>query len=70
MNEIVLTPDYEATAAYFAEVLADHGFEKGALDPALSLVEQAGYLAATDPAAFNRLVAGLRAKADRRNGGR
>lgn len=68
METIDLTPNYEATVQWFAQVLADHGFERGRLTPAISLVEQAAYLAATDPAALNRALEVLKRRADARGG--
>jgi hypothetical protein len=60
---IDMTPNWEATAEWFARALAEQAFEQYALDPVISLVEQAGYLGQNDPEALMRVLARLRESA-------
>jgi len=53
---ITLEPNYEVTAQYFAEVLSQHGFEKNAREPVISLIEQIRYLSLTDRDAVQRII--------------
>ena len=59
---IKLEPNGENTARWFASALAGHAFEKGAVAPVLSFVEQVAYLALTDPEALGRMKAWLEAQ--------
>lgn len=57
MKEIVLTPNYENTAAFVAERLIQGDVEKGKEREVMhSLLEQVRYLAQTDIEACNRLI--------------
>lgn len=59
---IRLDPNYESTVAYFASAFITHSWEKGAeRESMVSLLEQAGYLARTDPQAFQRVIARIKA---------
>jgi hypothetical protein len=62
---ITLEPEWEATCAWFAEAMAQHTFEQWAYGPVVSFMEQVRYLALTDAAALERIMARLAAK-DRR----
>lgn len=59
VQTVELTPNYEVTALYFAEVLRDHGFEKGSREPVHSLIQQIRYLMQTDPEAVHRILTRL-----------
>lgn len=62
MEYINLTPNYEVTTQFFAETLAQQGFEKNAKEPVISLIEQVRYLALTDPEALKRVLVKLGGK--------
>ena len=51
-----ITPQWENTALYFAEVLRDHGFTKGADDPIISFIEMIRHQTLNDPEAVERLL--------------
>jgi DnaJ-class molecular chaperone len=53
---VVLTPNYESTAMYFATVFRDHGFEEGSVEPIISFIEQIRYLTQTDLPAVQRII--------------
>jgi len=60
METIELTPNWEVTTEWFARVIAEHGFNRSAREPIVSFIEQVRYLALTDPAALERVIAKLR----------
>lgn len=60
MKTVVLTPNYEATAEWFARALREHAFEKNAKEPVISFIEQIRYLALTDRAALERVIERLK----------
>jgi len=64
VETINLTPNYEATAEWFAHALAQHGFTKNSYSPVVSLIEQVRYLQATDPDALTRILGRLALLAD------
>lgn len=71
VGSVVLTPNYEVTAQFIAELLIDGSHERPAV-AMYSLIEQIRYLTATDPAAVGRLLSRLGARmsaADRRSAG-
>lgn len=55
-DTIDITPDWESTAGFIAVTLAGHGFERGAREPIVSLIEAVRYLSVSDPAAVERLL--------------
>lgn len=57
MRQVVITPNWENTAAYFATALVHHDFDYGAREPVVSFIEQVRYLALNDPAALERVIA-------------
>lgn len=59
-REVVLEPNYENTAFFFALGLRHHNFDKGATDPVISFIEQIRYLAQTDLPAIERIIQKLR----------
>lgn len=63
-GEVVnIEPEWENTALWFANALAQHGFERDAYSPVVSLIEQVRYLTQTDPDAVERILNKLRARA-------
>jgi hypothetical protein len=62
---ITLEPEWEPTCEWFAEAMAQHTFKQWAYGPVVSFMEQVRYLALTDAAALERIMARLAAK-DRR----
>lgn len=61
MKEVILTPNYEQTAAFIAHQLTQKSFEeKAGYNPVISLIEQVRYLYQTDPTAVERLLIRLR----------
>jgi hypothetical protein len=59
-DTIILTPNWEATCEWFALVLIQHGFDRNARGPVISFIEQARYLALTDPQALERVLERIR----------
>ena len=59
-KEILLEPNWENTALWFAQGLKFHDFEKAAKDPIVSFIEQIRYLTLTDPQAVERILVKLR----------
>ncbi len=59
MNEIILTPNWEATCEWFARALSEHAFDRFARQPVISFIEQVRYLALTDPEALSRVIVRL-----------
>lgn len=59
MHEILLTPNYENTAKWFAHALKDHSFDRGANQPIISFIEQIRYLTQTDLPAVQRVINNL-----------
>lgn len=53
---IVITPEWESTAEWFAVALAQHSFERDARGPVISFIEQIRYLTLTDPEAVARII--------------
>lgn len=56
VREVVLTPNYENTAAFAATALRDHQYDQGATAPIVSLIEQIRYLTQTDLPAVQRII--------------
>lgn len=59
VETIDLTPNYEATAEWFARALAEHNFTRGSYSAVVSLIEQVRYLQVTDPDALKRILGRL-----------
>jgi hypothetical protein len=59
-GEIILEPNWENTALWFAHAFRFNDFEKGAKDPIISFIEQIRYLSITDPEAVERILANLK----------
>lgn len=71
VESVVLTPNYEVTAQFIAELLIDGSHERPAV-AMYSLIEQIRYLTATDPASVGRILGRLGARmsmADRQAAG-
>lgn len=56
MKEVVITPNYEKTAEFFARGLVTHSFDNGAKGPIISFIQQIRYLSQTDPSAVQRIL--------------
>jgi hypothetical protein len=59
---VVVEPEWGNTLRWWAQVLAEHGFEKGAMAPVTSFMEQVRYLHVTDPDRLERILKELQAK--------
>jgi hypothetical protein len=59
---ITLEPNWENTTRWFARGLSEHAFDKGALSPVISFIEQVRYLAHRDPEALERVLNELKAR--------
>lgn len=60
VNEVILEPNWENTALWFAHAMKFHDFEYAAKEPIASFIEQIRYLTLTDPAAVERILEKLR----------
>jgi hypothetical protein len=60
MEFINLTPEWENTALWFAEVLKQHGFERDKSGPIITFIEQIRYLTQTDIDAVQRIIEKLK----------
>lgn len=56
----ILEPNWEVTCEWFARALAEHAFDRFAIGPVISFVEQVRYLTLTDPAALARVIERVR----------
>jgi len=63
-KEIILTPNYENTAKFFAQNLQYHEFDRGAHEPIISFIEQIRYLTQTDLPAVQRVIDSIHIKSD------
>ena len=59
---VVITPEWESTARYFATALRDHSFQQGANGPVISFIEQVRYLQVTNPDGLEALLTYLKAQ--------
>ena len=57
---IILEPNWENTAMWFAQAMKFHDFEYAAKEPIVSFIEQIRYLTQTDPEAVERIITKLR----------
>lgn len=55
-EEIILNPEWEPTALWFATALKDHSFDRGAAAPIISFIEQIRWLTLTDKPAVERIL--------------
>lgn len=53
---IIVEPDWEVLCEWFARALAEHAFDRNAMEPVISFIEQVRYLSLTDPAALARVI--------------
>lgn len=59
-GEIILEPNWENTALWFANAMKFHDFEYASKEPIISFIEQIRYLTLTDPEAVARILEKLR----------
>jgi len=60
MEFVNLTPEWENTALWFAELLKQHAFDRNESGPVISLIEQIRYLTQTDIDAVQRIIEKLK----------
>lgn len=57
---MILEPNWENVAVWFAQGLAFHDFEKANKAPIITFIETIRYLTVTDPEAVKRIINKLR----------
>lgn len=62
MRTINIEPDWPNVTRWMAHVLSEHGFERFALSPVISFMEQVRYLAVKDPEELAKIIQELQAK--------